>query len=569
MLGNNLILKTVNGGNNWYISTNSLGGMFIFFLNTMTGFIAGGTIHRTDDGGYTWIDLGLYNMRTVFFNDALTGYAAGTYSEIRKTTDGGFTWRELIVPVPYGIFNHIFFINSETGFAVGGKMNAPLEGVVIRTSNSGDDWEYILTYTNDVEFRSIDFPNATTGYLVGSFEYGSSGVIFKSMDAGKTWVQQGVTNKDLMGVDFVTPDIGYAVGESGMIIKTINGGVIWNSQASGTQNDLKSVSFVNSNIGYVAGASGSIHKTVNGGTSGPPFAVSGRVIFNDNQQPVPKGWVKAVKYDYNTGRIIRVDTARIESNGTYILRNVTVDTLDFMTYQDDEEPDYLLTERYVPTYYGNTIYWMNANRLYVNQNFNNINFSVPRIDSTESILHIGGGVYNGQTFGGLPGGYVYAKIGEVYKGYSRTNTNGLYQINSLPAATYTMIADRMGYYPGTKTVILSNYSKDTINFYLGPRYPIGIQNSNSEIPKDFSLHQNYPNPFNPVTNIAFSIPEETNVRLTVYDVIGREITVLIDQRLKPGSYRIDWNAEHYTSGMYFYRMQTDKYTDTKKMVLVK
>lgn len=127
----------------------------------------------------------------------------------------------------------------------------------------------------------------------------------------------------------------------------------------------------------------------------------------------------------------------------------------------------------------------------------------------------------------------------------------------------------MGYYPGTKTVILQNYSKDTINFYLNPRYVIGIRNINSEIPKNYSLSQNFPNPFNPVTNIAFSIPEESNVNLTVYDVLGREIKVLINEKLKPGNYQVDWNAQVYTSGMYFYRLQTDKFTDTKKMVLVK
>lgn len=402
MLGNNLTLKTVNGGSNWYVSSNSRGGMSIYFLNALTGFIAGGTVYKTDDGGYTWIDLQLDNIRSVFFNDAITGYAAGSYSEIRKTTDGGLTWRELIVSIPYCIFNQILFTDSETGFVIGGKMYSPLEGVIYRTSNAGEDWEYILTYTNDVEFRSIDFPSFTTGYFVGSFEYGSSGVIFKSTDAGVSWVQQGVTNKDLMGVDFVTPDIGYAIGEGGMILKTVNGGVIWNSQSSGTQSDLKAVSFVNSTVGYVAGASGSVHKTVNGGTSGPPFAVSGRVTFNDNQLPVTRGWVKAVKYDYLTGRIIRVDTAHIEPNGTYILRNVTIDTLDFMTYQDDEE-DYLPTERYVPTYYGNTIYWMNSNSIYVNQNMNNINISVPRIDSTDSPFHIGGEFITGKLLRDFPG----------------------------------------------------------------------------------------------------------------------------------------------------------------------
>lgn len=90
-----------------------------------------------------------------------------------------------------------------------------------------------------------------------------------------------------------------------------------------------------------------------------------------------------------------------------------------------------------------------------------------------------------------------------------------------------------------------------------------------QIPVSFDLAQNYPNPFNPTTTINFSIPKATNVTLTVYDALGREVTRLVDEQMAPGKYNVDWNASNNSSGIYFYRITTDENVQVKKMVLVK
>ncbi len=99
---------------------------------------------------------------------------------------------------------------------------------------------------------------------------------------------------------------------------------------------------------------------------------------------------------------------------------------------------------------------------------------------------------------------------------------------------------------------------------------------NPEItPENFSLSQNYPNPFNPVTNIKFDIPKSGFVKITVFDLLGREITRLVDEQMQPGSYNVDWDASNYPSGVYFYKIivggntNDGEYTESKKMVLVK
>lgn len=100
-------------------------------------------------------------------------------------------------------------------------------------------------------------------------------------------------------------------------------------------------------------------------------------------------------------------------------------------------------------------------------------------------------------------------------------------------------------------------------------FVIGINPISTEIPNKYSLLQNYPNPFNPFTKIQFALPKAGNTVIKIYDAIGREITTLVNDKLNAGVYSVDWNGSAYPSGVYFYRLQSGDYTDTRKMVLVK
>lgn len=86
---------------------------------------------------------------------------------------------------------------------------------------------------------------------------------------------------------------------------------------------------------------------------------------------------------------------------------------------------------------------------------------------------------------------------------------------------------------------------------------------------NFRLSQNYPNPFNPSTTISFSLPKKEFVTLKIYDVLGKEITTLVNEELNAGSYKNDWNAGNLASGIYFYRLQAGKYNETRKIMLLK
>ncbi len=98
---------------------------------------------------------------------------------------------------------------------------------------------------------------------------------------------------------------------------------------------------------------------------------------------------------------------------------------------------------------------------------------------------------------------------------------------------------------------------------------IGINIISNETPSGYELSQNYPNPFNPSTKINFAVPVSGLVSLVIFNELGREVEKLVNQNLNAGSYEFDWNAAEYPSGVYFYRLESDQFVETKKMILSK
>jgi hypothetical protein len=91
----------------------------------------------------------------------------------------------------------------------------------------------------------------------------------------------------------------------------------------------------------------------------------------------------------------------------------------------------------------------------------------------------------------------------------------------------------------------------------------------TDLPTHFSLEQNYPNPFNPATTISFRLPSASFVSLKVFDVLGREVSILLVDELSAGTYTHQWNATGLASGVYVYRLQTDRFSETRKLVLLR
>lgn len=116
---------------------------------------------------------------------------------------------------------------------------------------------------------------------------------------------------------------------------------------------------------------------------------------------------------------------------------------------------------------------------------------------------------------------------------------------------------------------ISNYDVFCQKALMNGSTVLLVENTFVNTPYGFELYQNYPNPFNPSTTLSFSISRTSNVNITVFDLAGREVEVLVNQYLQPGTYRTFWNASSYSSGVYFYKMKAEDYTQTRKMILLK
>ncbi len=175
-------------------------------------------------------------------------------------------------------------------------------------------------------------------------------------------------------------------------------------------------------------------------------------------------------------------------------------------------------------------------------------------------VYVTGGSY------GIGTGYDYATI--------KYNSSGVQQwvqrydgLGNGSDIVSSVKADLSGnvYVTGGSQGIGTGYDYATIKY----SQPFGIQIISTEIPSSFSLSQNYPNPFNPSTFIKFDVAKSSFVTLKVFDALGREVEVLVNEQLKPGTYVADWNANSFPSGVYFYSMRTNSFTETKRMVLIK
>jgi photosystem II stability/assembly factor-like uncharacterized protein len=238
-----------------------------------------GTIVKTTNGGTTWTAISTTitsnTLNSVYFPDDNTGYAVGDNKTILKTTNSGITWSTLESGMSGNSHDilSVYFINSNVGYVAGyNKNDDHAASFILKTINGGATWSS-LSCGLYVEFESLYFTDASTGYAVGGDSHVPGGIILKTVNGGTTWTSQtsGTTN-GLTSVYFTDATTGYAVGKNGTVLKTVNGGSTWSKLVSGTTSTLNSVYFTDANTGYAVGgnyleSTATILKTIDGGST--------------------------------------------------------------------------------------------------------------------------------------------------------------------------------------------------------------------------------------------------------------------------------------------------------------
>ncbi len=264
------VYKTTDAGDNWNViyadSSFSPSNAFlnsIYFIDDMTGYIAGSKLLKTTDGGVHWDDLNTGTssiIQNVFFVNNSLGFAAHGDGAI-KTTDGGNTWNPLNMMNMDFDKKYVYFADENLGFISG-------DSVLYRTTDGGDTWKKLSVGTNNEDLNSkVTFINSSTGF------FGKKGQVFKTTDKGDTWTDAAIDNHTVpQQIQFISDSIGYFISTSDtfgihshILYKTTDGGNSWFDLTNELPSTgIFSLFFTDENTGYLAGKTG-ILKTTSGG----------------------------------------------------------------------------------------------------------------------------------------------------------------------------------------------------------------------------------------------------------------------------------------------------------------
>jgi hypothetical protein len=578
-IGNNIFAGTYNyfGTSAVYRSTNngdSWTSVIATLVHSLTAnenriFVATEYINvmYSDNMGSNWTgpilqDYGIRFMKTIG-NRIFAAAGGGLY----LSTNNGINWVQTSFSV--GIPVNCIVINGNNLIVGAGPSEVPyaLGGVYLSTDN-GSSW--ILTALNDRKVTSL----AVSGNYI--FAGTNANGIYFSTNNGSNWTQTSLINGRIYSLAISGNNV-FAGNDSGVYLST-NSGINWIQKNEGFSSTLAAGPFLFKDNYIFVGTLYSVWRRNLSEMLGINYSVSGTVRYSDNSQPVTSGMVKAFKLDKNTSNIIVLDSAIIQSNGTYTLPNVPQDSVDIGVFPNSSPPN-----DWVITYYPSTVYWEVATVLYPTGNLTNINVGAIRMSASTNNNFVIGKVMrlNDNPLGYLKDAVLYAKNGNTFVRCAVSDVNGIYHLQSLPAGNLKILATRLGFSRDSVSVNVSSTSSiDSINFYLN-KLNVGIKQINNTVPLEYQLFQNYPNPFNPSTNIKFQIVKNGFVTIKIYDLLGKEIITLINKNLQAGTYEIPFSISQYSdcklsSGIYFYRIQVEdlidkslNYIKTKSMVLVK
>ncbi len=398
---------------------------------------------------------------------------------------------------------------------------------------------YELTLPINDQVNDIYFTDSLNGWIVtlGDNSPPDTGHILHTSDGGNSWEVQLSHVGDFAAIQFLNNNTGYAYGFVGFtrFYKTTNGGSNWIDLSAGIPifgavfggGDMQ---FINKDTGWLCSSSsivgGGVAKTTNGGIN----------------------WVQQLGTTERPSKLffINADTGWALGSGNNLYRTLNGGTNWGIQYGFNQA----LRDIFM---INNDTGWaiINNPAQLVKTTNGGFNWFEQMKPAPENRL-------NSLFFWDSKRGWIGGGFGKILK-----TTDGENWYNQpAPNEHYEVIIfldTSIGFAGGTKMIKTTDGGGPTL-----------ITQLNSEIPSNFSLFQNYPNPFNPTTSIKFNVQSSKNVELSVYDIAGKEITTLVNEKLSAGEYNYLFDGSMLTSGIYFYKLTANgNIVNTKKMVLIK
>ncbi|MBN1633962.1 MAG: T9SS type A sorting domain-containing protein [Ignavibacteria bacterium] len=382
----------------------------------------------------------------------------------------------------------------------------------------------------------LAFSSYTDAWSINYFK------VYKTTNSGSSWDTICIYNgRIFMTAQFIDNLTGYAGGgwnlftmlepDNGLsVFKTTNGGFNWNVVFSMggmfPYMPITDLYFINSNTGWVCSLIGNIYRTTNGGqnfitSSTSPIYNKYGIHFKNIQEGITVGDSGYISYTTNSGANWTTPSRILTSN----LRSV-----------------YFINQNtgWITGFSGKILKTTNGGG----------NWTMLNTGITNNLTSL----YFCSPTGGWAAG-TNIVIATTNGGTTWTSQT----INpSVNLAAVSFSDSLSGWVCGVNKIFRTNTGG-----YLD------IKKSGTTVPEEFKLYQNYPNPFNPVTNIKFDVSKTSDIKMIIYDITGRELETLVNEKLSAGSYSVDWNGSEYSSGIYFYKLIAENYTETKKMILIK
>ncbi len=574
-----VILKTTNGGKVWFTNKEFGESLFktsanVFFINENTGWVSfyERSSFKTTDGGATWFNSSM-SANEKYFADENTGWAAYEPIGIFKSINGGNSW----IQKSSVNSRSIHFSDLVNGWAVGEG------GTIVKSTNQGESWELKNSGTN-AKLNSVRFYNNYKGVAAGN-----NGTVLLSDDGGETWnIQNSGTSLKLASSVFTSETTIWVVGNNGKILNTTDFGSNWISFDGITSSDLASVYFFNQNKGWAAGGNSilifSNEPVQTAAYFNPVWSGNGFMNMNifvtgaelTNGESLSSGDEIAV-YDgeYCVGAVrlsepipasghiqifAATDNPATPQRDGFINGNTI--TFKFWLASTLEE----VTAYSVQYFSGNGTFVSNGT---ATVQFSNV-IPVELISFTAEV--------NSNS--------VLLK----WQTATELNNYGFEIERSLNKTDWTKIGFLYGAGLSTSPVNYmfsdENPAIAAKNYYRLKQLDINGSYEYSKVlevellPVLFELSQNYPNPFNPSTQIRYSVSQLSRITIIVYDILGSEIAILVNEDKEPGSYVVEFNTAsvgpQIASGIYFYQLkavsahsQKLEFNSVKKMNLIK
>lgn len=582
----NRIVKTTDGGASWSSvydggGTNQLWA--IDFNSTgETGLASGaaGTVLRTTDSGNTWTPVaGLPNViyYSVRFGADNAAYLSGGSGYFLKSTDGGATWQELGYRFTTSRIRDISFADNDNGFVVGtgfvygstdggntwnsqtppftGDINEVVAitpdlaiagcdgGNVIRTTNGGANWELIptgISGTNS-DILAIDFADENIG-LVAAY----NGTVARTTDGGATWnIISNISGSNPWDMDMVDPLYAWVAGTGERIFRTTDGGVTWTQQLAVGGLGTYGISFIDRSNGIAGGTGGNTYYTTDGGQNwNPAITPPNNTVWGIHIAPSPVYGSVALTACASGYVYLSTDSGR----NWEVQPRFTISTMDDVWMTDAANAWFVGNSGLVLKYTEPANIPVELSSFSASVSGNNVDL----IWTTASEVNNSGfEVQKSEIRSKKSNDAEWERIGFV-EGRGTTTES----------STYSFIDNNLS--PGSYKYRIKQIDFDgSFKYYnLAESIEIGL-------PNNFELAQNYPNPFNPSTIISWQSPVTGHQVLKIYDLIGNEVSTLVDDIKEAGYHSVEFNASGLASGVYFYKLQAGSFTETKKMLLLR